>query len=235
MGSLRAETQLIEQKNRENEALVLSIFSPAIAKRLKQGDREIAEQISNVSILFSDLHQFTKLTQSMSPQEVVRLLNELVTGFDEMTDKYGLEKIKTIGDGYMAVCGLGMPRLDHDKRTVDFALEMLSFVRRFSYEKDLHLDLRIGINSGDVVAGVIGKNKLLYDVWGDSVNIANRLKSACPPGAILVSQDICSRLHDLYDFELVGEIQEPGKEKLVAWQVKTSKLTVSVREEEVYE
>jgi len=197
IGSLRTETQLIERENRENEALVLSIFSPAIAKRLRQGEREIAEQVSNVSILFSDLHQFTKLTQSMSPQEVVRLLNELVTGFDEMTDKYGLEKIKTIGDGYMAVCGLGMPRLDHDKRTLDFALEMLSFVRRFSYEKDLHLDLRIGINSGDVVAGVIGKNKLLYDVWGDSVNIANRLKSACPPGTILVSQDFCSRLHAL--------------------------------------
>jgi len=235
IGSLRAETQLIEQKNRENEALVLSIFSPAIAKRLKQGDREIADQISNVSVLFSDLDRFTKLTHSMSPQEVVSLLNELVTAFDEMTDKYGLEKIKTIGDGYMAVCGLGVPRLDHDKRTVDFALEMLSFVRRFSYEKGLHLDLRIGINSGDVVAGVIGKNKLLYDVWGDSVNIANRLKSACPPGSIFVSQDICSRLTELYDFELVGEIQELGKEQLVAWQIKTSKLPISVREEEVYE
>ncbi|MEG3900243.1 MULTISPECIES: adenylate/guanylate cyclase domain-containing protein [unclassified Microcoleus] len=194
IGSLRAETKLIEQKNRENESLVLSIFSPAIAKRLKQGDREIADQISNVSVLFSDLDRFTKLTQSMSPQEVVGLLNELVTTFDEMTEKYGLEKIKTIGDGYMAVCGLSVPRLDHDKRTVDFALEMLSFVRRFSYEKGLHLDLRIGINSGDVVAGVIGKNKLLYDVWRDTVNIANRLKSACGPGAIFVSQDICDRL-----------------------------------------
>lgn len=235
IGSLRAETKLIERENRENEALVLSIFSPAIAKRLKQGDREIAEQISNVSVLFSDLHQFTKLTQLMSPQEVVGLLNELVTAFDEMTEKYGLEKIKTIGDGYMAVCGLGVPRLDHDKRTVDFALEMLSFVRRFSYEKDLHLDLRLGINSGDVVAGVIGKNKLLYDVWGDTVNIANRLKSACGPGAILVSQNVCDRLHDLYDFEQVGEIQEPGKEQLVAWQLKSSKLTVSDREEKVYE
>jgi class 3 adenylate cyclase len=133
----------------------------------------------------------------------------------------------------MAVCGLSMPRLDHDKRTVDFALEMLSFVRRFNDEKGLHLDLRIGINSGDVVGGVIGKNKLLYDVWGDSVNIANRLKSACPPGSIFVSQDICDHLPELYDFELVGEIQEPGKEQLVAWQLKNSKLTVSVREEEV--
>lgn len=233
--SLRAETQLIEQKNRGNEALLLNIFSPAIAKRLKQGDREIADQISNVSVLFSDLDRFTKLTQSMSPQEVVGLLNELVTAFDEMTDKYGLEKIKTIGDGYMAVCGLSVLRLDHDKRTVDFALEMLSFVRRFNYEKGLHLDLRLGINSGDVIAGVIGKNKLLYDVWGNSVNIANRMKSACPPGAILVSQNICDRLHDIYDFKLFGEIQEPGKEKLVAWQLKNSKLTVSVGEEEVYE
>jgi len=235
IGSLRAETQLIDRENRENEALVLSIFSPAIAKRLKQGDREIADQISNVSVLFSDLDQFTKLTKSMPPQEVVSLLNELVTAFDEMTEKYGLEKIKTIGDGYMAVCGLNVPRLDHDKRTVDFALEMLAFVRRFNYEKGLHLDLRIGINSGDVVAGVIGKNKLLYDVWGDTVNIANRLKSACPPGAIFLSQDICDRLHDLYDFEMVGEIQEPGKEKLVAWQIKSSKLSVSVPEAEVYE
>ena len=235
IGSLRAETQLIDRQNRENEALVLSIFSPAIAKRLKQGDREIADQISNVSVLFSDLDQFTKLTKSMPPQEVVSLLNELVTAFDEMTEKYGLEKIKTIGDGYMAVCGLNVPRLDHDKRTVDFALEMLAFVRRFNYEKGLHLDLRLGINSGDVVAGVIGKNKLLYDVWGDTVNIANRLKSACPPGAIFLSQDICDRLHDLYDFEMVGEIQEPGKEKLVAWQIKSSKLSVSVPEAEVYE
>jgi len=114
----------------------------------------------------------------------------------------------------MAVCGLTVLRLDHDKRTVDFALEMLAFVRRFNYEKGLHLEVEIGINSGDVVAGVIGKNKLLYDVWGDTVNIANRLKSACPVGAILVSQNICDRLHDLYDFQRVGEIQEPGKEKL---------------------
>ncbi len=233
--SLRVETQLIERENRENEALVLNIFSPAVAKRLKQGDKEIADQISNVSVLFSDLDQFTKLTKSMSPQQVVALLNELVTAFDEMTDKYGLEKIKTIGDGYMAVCGLSMPRLDHDKRTVDFALEMLAFLRRFNYEKGLHLDVEIGINSGDVVAGVIGKNKLLYDVWGDTVNIANKLKSACLPGAIFVSQNVCDRLHDLYDFELFGEIQEPGKEKLVAWQLKSSNLTVSVREEEVYE
>jgi class 3 adenylate cyclase len=235
IGRLRAETQLIQQKNRENEPLVLNIFSPAIAKRLKQGDRVIADQISHVSVLFSDLHGFTKLSQTMSAPEVIDLLDELVTAFDEMTEKYGLEKIKTIGDGYMAVCGLSMPRLDHDKRTVDFALEMLAFVHRFNYEKGWDLDVEIGINSGDVVAGVIGKNKLLYDVWGETVNIANRLKSACPPGSIFVSEDIYDRLHDLYDLEFVGEIQESGKEKLVAWKITSYKLPVNVRSEEVYE
>jgi len=109
--------------------------------------------------------------------------------------------------------------------TMDYSLLSSDFLFKSRYEKDLHLDLRIGINSGDVVAGVIGKNKLLYDVWGESVNIANRLKSACGPGTILVSQDLCSRLHDLYDFELVGEIQVPGKEKLVACSARASTIS----------
>ncbi|PZO43253.1 MAG: adenylate/guanylate cyclase domain-containing protein [Pseudanabaena frigida] len=224
--SLRNEAKEIEQKNRENEALVLNIFSPAIAKRIKQGDRKIADRISNVSVFFSDLDRFTNLAKTMPPEEGVSLLNELVTVFDEMADKYGLEKIKTIGDGYMAVCGLSVPRLDHDKRMVDFSLEMLTFIRRFNYERGLYLDLRIGINSGEVVAGVIGKNKLLYDVWGDTVNIANKLKYACPPGSIFVSQNVCDRLHDLYDFECVGDIQELGQEKLVAWHLKNAKPTI---------
>ncbi|MBD2181695.1 adenylate/guanylate cyclase domain-containing protein [Aerosakkonema funiforme] len=198
-----------------------------LKKRLKNGEKNIAEQVSNVTVLFSDLHHFTQLYQSMSAQEVVAVLNEMVTAFDEMAEKYGIDKIKTIGDGYMAACGLSVPRLDREKRMVEFAVEMLAFVRRFSYEKGLHLDLRIGINSGDVVAGIMGKNKMLYDVWGDTVNIANQLRSACPPGAIMVSQNICDRLQDLYEFEPIGEIQEPGKQKLLAWQLRSTQQPVN--------
>lgn len=224
--SLRTQTNLVEEKNRENEQLLLSVFPAAVAKRLKRGEKDIAENVSNVSVLFSDLTGFTKLSESMTAYEFVATLNQLVTAFDEATERYGIEKIKTIGDSYMAVCGLSVPYLDHDKRTVDFALEMFAIVRRFNHERGFKLNIQIGINSGDVLAGIIGKNKFMYDVWGDTINVAHKMKSACPPGFILVSQDVYNRLQDLYDFEQVG-VEANGKEKLVAWRLKSTQQPVS--------
>lgn len=224
--SLRTQTNLVEEKNRENEQLLLSVFPAAVAKRLKRGEKDIAENVSNVSVLFSDLTGFTKLSESMTAYEFVATLNELVTAFDEATERYGIEKIKTIGDSYMAVCGLSVPYLDHDKRAVDFALEMFAIIRRFNHERGFKLNIQIGIHSGDVLAGIVGKNKFIYDVWGDTINVAHKIKSACPPGSILVSQDVYNRLQDLYDFEQVG-VEANGKEKLVAWRLKSTQQTVS--------
>ena len=224
--SLRTQTNVIEEKNRENEQLLLSIFPAAVAKRLKSGEKDIAEDVSNVSVVFSDLTGFTKLSESMTAYEVVGTLNDLVTGFDEATERYGIEKIKTIGDSYMAVCGLSVPYVDHDKRAIDFALEMLAIVRRFNHERGFKLNIQIGINSGDVVAGIVGRNKCIYDIWGNTINVASDMKSACPPGSILVSQDIYNRLHDLYDFEQLG-VEANGKEKLVAWRLKSTQQPVS--------
>lgn len=223
--SLRTQTNLVEEKNRENEQLLLSVFPAAVAKRLKSGDKDIAENVSNVSVLFSDLTGFTKLSDSMTAYEFVATLNGLVTAFDEANERYGIEKIKTIGDTYMAVCGLSVPYLDHDKRAVDFALEMLAIVRRYNHERGFKLNLQIGINSGDVVAGIVGSNKFIYDVWGDTINIASDIKSACPPGDIQVSQTVYNRLHDLYDFDQIG-VEVNGKEKLVAWRLKTTQQSV---------
>ncbi len=217
--SLRAQTHLVEEKNQENEQLLLSIFPAAIAKRLKRGEKNIAENASNVSVLFSDLTGFSKLTDSLSAQEAVALLNELVTAFDEAAERYGMEKIKTIGDSYMAVCGLSVPYLDHDKRAIDFAMEMLQVVRRFNHERGFHLNVSVGINSGDVVAGIVGRNKFIYDVWGDTINIASGLKTVCPPGAILISDGIHTRLRDLYDFKPFEAKLENGKDPLKAWQL----------------
>lgn len=218
--SLRAQTNLVEQKNRENEQLLLSIFPAAIAKRLKRGDKNIAESVSNVSVLFSDLTGFSKLSDSLTAYEIVSILNELVTAFDEAADRYGMEKIKTIGDSYMAVCGLSVPYLDHDKRAVDFALEMLAIVRRFNPERGFKLNVSVGVNSGDVVAGIVGRNKFIYDVWGDTINIASALKSACPPGSVLISEAVYTRLKDLYTFEPVDTPVENGKGSLKVWQLK---------------
>lgn len=223
--SLRTQTNLVEQKNRENEQLLLSVFPAAIAKRLKRGEKDIAEDVSNVAVLFSELTGFSKLSASLTAYEIVAILNDLVTAFDEATERYGMEKIKTIGDSYLAVCGLSVPYLDHDKRAIDFALEMLSILRRFNHERDFQLNIRIGINSGDVVAGIVGRNKFIYDVWGDTINVANALRSVCPPGSILVSQTVHHRLHDLYEFEAMGELLANGKTKLQAWRLQSTQLT----------
>jgi class 3 adenylate cyclase len=220
--SLRDQTDLVEEKNRENEQLLLSIFPAAIAKRLKQGEKNIAESASNVTVLFSDLTGFSKLSDSLTAYEIVSILNDLVTSFDETADRYGMEKIKTIGDSYMAVCGLSVPYLDHDKRAIDFALEMQAIVRRFSQERGFLLNISLGINSGDIVAGIVGRNKFIYDVWGDTINIASALKSACPEGAILVSHEIYNRLCDLYEFAPLATKVEDGENLLQAWQLKST-------------
>ena len=220
--SLRDQTDLVEEKNRENEQLLLSIFPAAIAKRLKQGEKNIAESASNVTVLFSDLTGFSKLSDSLTAYETVSILNDLVTSFDETADRFGMEKIKTIGDSYMAVCGLSVPYLDHDKRAIDFALEMQAIVRRFSQERGFLLNISLGINSGDIVAGIVGRNKFIYDVWGDTINIASALKSACPEGAILVSHEIYNRLCDLYEFAPLATKVEDGENLLQAWQLKST-------------
>lgn len=228
VGSLRTQTHLIEEKNRENEQLLLSVFPASVAKRLKRGEKDIAESVSNVSVLLSELTEFDKLSESLTAYEIVSILNDLVTAFDEATERYGMEKIKTMGDSYMAVCGLSVPCLDHDKRAIDFALEMLVIIHRFNHEREFKLNIRIGINSGNVVAGIIGRNKFIYDVWGNTINVATEMKSACPPGDILVSQDVYNRLQDLYDFEAVSDIETNGKEHRVAWRLKSTQRKVNV-------
>jgi class 3 adenylate cyclase len=224
--SLREQTHLVEQKNQENEQLLLSIFPAAIAKRLKQGEKNIAESVSNVAVLFSDLTGFAALSEALTAYEIVTLLNDLVTAFDEAAERYSMEKIKTIGDSYMAVCGLSIPYLDPDRRAVDFAMEMLAIVRRFNHERGFRLNISIGINAGDIVAGIVGRNKFIYDVWGDTIDGASALKSACPAGEIWVAHEVYQRLHDLYEFESVPLTSDNGKHPLKAWRLKSIRQTV---------
>jgi class 3 adenylate cyclase len=222
VGSLQAQTNLVAEKNRENEQLLLSFFPAAIAKRLKRGEKEIADTVSNVTVLLSDLTGFTKLASELTAQEIVALLNDLVAGFDEAAERYGIEKIKTIGDSYMAICGLSVPYLDHDKRAVDFALEMLAIVRRFNHERGFQLNISIGIHSGDVTAGIIGRNRFIYDVWGNTVNLANALRVACPAGGMFVSSAVYHRLEDLYDFQPAEVLEGNGTAALKVWQLKSA-------------
>jgi class 3 adenylate cyclase len=223
LSGLHAQTALVEEKNRENERLLLSFFPAAIAKRLKQGEKEIAEDVSNVAVLFADLTGFSKLSASMTAPEMIHLLNTIFAAFDDAAERFGVEKIKTVGDSYMAICGLSVPYLDHDKRAIGFVLELQTALRRFNHERGFQLNLQVGIDAGDVVAGIVGRHKLVYDVWGKPINIASHLRDTCPAGDILVSESVYQRLKDLYEFEAWMDGESNGKEATVrAWRFKTA-------------
>ncbi len=219
--NLDHQKKLVQEKNEENEELLLSILPEPVAERVKKGEESIGDSFSNVTVLFADLGGFMELSESLPANETVGLLNDLVAAFDDAAEKHGVEKHKTIGSGYMSVCGLSVPRLDHAKRTIDFAKEMLRIVRRFNREKNTELKLRIGVNSGSVVAGIVGRDKFIYDLWGDTVNVANRLQSHGEWNTIQVSETVHSRIAEfIEDFEPVEDTEILGKEKFPVWSTK---------------
>jgi class 3 adenylate cyclase len=215
--SIREKTELIEEKNRENEALLLNILPGEIATRLKGGEQEIADSFADVTVLFGDIVGFTTLSGTISASQVVDMLNGLFTRFDQAASELGIEKIKTIGDCYMAVCGLPKVCHDHADRMARMALRMLDATREYGQERGLPLQLRIGLNSGQVVAGVIGKTKFIYDLWGDTVNIASRMESTGVPGEIQVTRNVRDRLQGSFDFESRGLVQVKGKGEIETW------------------
>ena len=215
--SIREKTELIEQKNRENEALLLNILPGEIADRLKHGESEIADNFADVTVLFADLVGFTSLSATMSATEVVDMLNGLFSRFDQVASELGIEKIKTIGDCYMAVCGLPARRSDHAEAMAHMALRIIEETRKYGREKGLTLQLRIGLNSGPVVAGVIGVSKFIYDLWGDTVNLASRMESTGVPGEIQVTRSVYEQLKDKFEFNDRGVIQVKGKGGIETW------------------
>jgi class 3 adenylate cyclase len=184
---LNQEKELLEVEQMKTEKLMLNILPRPIADRLKRGEKNISGSYPDVTILFSDLVGFTKMSSQTSATDLVKLLNDLFTRFDKRADALGVEKIKTIGDAYMAVAGLPIPRPDHAQLCAELALGMFDDLKAFNQENGKELDMRIGLNSGPVVAGVIGFTKFSYDLWGNTVNTASRMESTSKPGRVQVS------------------------------------------------
>lgn len=184
---LNKEKELLEVEQLKTEKLMLNILPRPIADRLKRGEKNISGSYPDVTILFSDLVGFTKMSSQTSATDLVKLLNDLFTRFDKRADALGVEKIKTIGDAYMAVAGLPIPRPDHAQLCAELALGMFDDLKAFNQENGKELDMRIGLNSGPVVAGVIGYTKFSYDLWGNTVNTASRMESTSKPGRVQVS------------------------------------------------
>ena len=200
-----------------SEGLLLNILPAPIATRLKQHEDVIADGFAEVTVLFADLVDFTRRSQRSSPQQVVQVLDELFSAFDQLTRRQGLEKIKTIGDAYMVAGGLPDPRSDHAQAVAEMALAIREEIARRSDPSGQPLQIRIGIDTGPVVAGVIGSDKFSYDLWGDTVNTASRMESTGVPGCIQVTDRAYRRLRDGYRFERRGPVQVKGKGKMVTY------------------
>lgn len=199
------DTQLSEdlviQEKRRSEDLLHNILPISIATRLKNDNQIIADGFENVSIMFVDIVGFTKLSEVISPNEVVSLLNNIFTEFDRLVEKYGLEKIKTIGDAYMVSGGLPEHHKDHLEKMALMALDMMETTQKIKNQTSTNLQIRAGIHAGPVVAGVIGVKKFAYDLWGDSVNTASRMESHGLPGKINVTESVKEKLQDKFEFE----------------------------------
>lgn len=210
------EQQYLAEKEK-SEQLLLNILPVPIAERLKQGEEIIVDSFDEVTVLFGDIVGFTKLSEQMEPAELVGNLNDIFSVFDELAKGHNLEKIKTIGDNYMIVGGLPTPRPDHAEAVAEMALDMQKGIAQFNKIRGKSLHIRIGINTGPVVAGIIGTTKFSYDLWGDTVNTASRMESHGVANGIQVTAATYERLKDQYLFEKRGMIQVKGKGEMFTY------------------
>jgi class 3 adenylate cyclase len=199
------------------EELLLNILPSPIAQRLKRAESTIADNFADVTVLFADLVNFTEISAEIPPTRLVDLLNKIFSEFDQLAEKHSLEKIKTIGDAYMVVGGLPTTRPDHAEAIAEMALDMQQKITRFKGLNGEPFRLRIGINTGPVIAGVIGTKKFTYDLWGDTVNVASRMESHGVAGCIQVTATTYERLKDKYVFEERGVTHIKGKGDMMTY------------------
>ncbi|MCU0425864.1 MAG: hypothetical protein MUF71_09590 [Candidatus Kapabacteria bacterium] len=218
--ALQEKNLLIEQERERSELLLLNVLPSSIAARLMGGEKLIADRFESVTVLFADISGFTTLSSSIPPEELVGLLDTVFTEFDAISERFGLEKIKTIGDCFMAVSGLPTPQNDHAERAANAAIAMMQELERLNGMLDMNLSMRIGLHTGAVVAGVIGQKKFAYDLWGDTVNTASRMEAQGVAGKIHVSEAVYRALvpHSAhYRFEARGMVEVKGKGQMQTW------------------
>jgi len=216
--SLRIKQDLIEQQRVENEKLMLTLMPETVAERYRRGDETIAEEHDNVSVVFAELVGFDEHAEDLTGDEEITQLNLLMRGFDEAAQKTGVEKVRTLRGGYLASSGLIVPRVDNVRRAVDFAREMRAVVTRFNSQNGTTIELRAGVDTGTVTSGLVGRTSLAYDLWGDAVSLAYRVRSVTGEPGIYVSQEVRDRLQDSVVFEEVGTIELRGTKQSV-WRI----------------
>ena len=213
----KAYLQQVEQEKERSDALLLNIFPQSVVAQLKNNQQVIAENHPDTTVLFADIVGFSEMSDNMAPKRLVARLNHIFSAFDEMVAAHGLEKIKTIGDAYMLAGGLNPEPRDHTQKVAAIALDLMQEIRKHSDSNGNPLRLRIGINTGPVTAGVVGAKRFIYDLWGDTVNVASRMESLGLPGMVQVSHPTYRRLKARYRFEKRGSLYVKGKGEMPAY------------------
>lgn len=209
----------LQAEKEKSERLLLNILPKAIAERMKQGEINIADSHEDVTVLVADLVGFTALSAHIDPEQVVGLLNEVFSSFDELVEQHGLEKIKTIGDAYMVAGGLTLPKPNHCEAMADLALDLREAIERLNHDYNTSIRVRIGICTGPIVAGIIGRKKFAYDLWGNTVNVACRLESLGEPGQIQITETTYQRVKQKYRFGAARRLRLEAGNDWVAYQL----------------
>jgi class 3 adenylate cyclase len=218
--SLQVKSNLIEEQEKTNERLILSFMPEGMADRYKHGDEAITQENEDVTVIFADIVGFEELALSMTSEEAVAKLNDLIRTFDEAAERYGVERVRTTRQSYLASCGLGTPRVDNARRAVEFAIELDTILERYSAQQGVKLDLRAGLDSGQVTSGLIGRARVVYDMWGDAVNLAFRVQGDSDEPGIYITQRVADRIPDTVAITPAGDVATQSGNQRV-WRVET--------------
>jgi class 3 adenylate cyclase len=224
--SLQVKSSLIADQERANEQLILSFMPEGMADRYKHGDEAITQDNEDVTVIFADIVGFEALALTMSSEEALAKLNDLIRTFDEAAERYGVERVRTTRQSYLASCGLGTPRVDNARRAVEFAMELSTILERYSAQQGIELGLRAGLDSGQVTSGLIGRARVVYDMWGDAVNLAFRVQGDSTEPGIYITQRVADRIPDTIPIMPAGEVSTQSGEQRV-WRIEA---TVTVPE-----
>jgi class 3 adenylate cyclase len=224
--SLQVKSHLIAQQEKANEDLILSFMPEGMASRYKLGDEAITQDSDDVTVVFADIVGFEALALSMSSDDAIARLNDLIRAFDEAAERHGVERVRTTRQSYLASCGLATPRVDNARRAVEFALELDTILERYSTQQGVSLSLRAGLDSGKVTSGLIGRARVVYDMWGDAVNLAFRVQGDSDEPGIYITQRVAERLPDSITVLPAGEIETQSGGQRV-WKVESPSVVVA--------
>ncbi len=207
----------LEEEKKKSESILFQVLPESVAQRLKRGEASIADAMEDVTVVFADLVGFTALARSIAPDKLVAILNRIFGEFDNIASRFGLEKIKTIGDAYMVVGGIPPYTRGHAIRSIEFGLAVLEAIENFNIESMVKISVRLGMHSGPAVAGVIGHTRFSYDLWGDTVNVASRMEEMSKPDMIQISKETHDLVSEYYDFQPRGEVAVKGRGPMHAY------------------